>query len=82
MWQVSSYQFPAANLSLFHEALHLADVIIDETYPHGQPLTTVRQLASPREIAHAPSRRHAKFAKAALRAAVQVPLGCGAAPSE
>ena len=33
----------------------------------------MRQLAFPCENAHAPSSHHAKFAKAALRAAVQVP---------
>ena len=32
----------ASNQGLFHEALKLADVIIDETYPHGQTLDTIK----------------------------------------
>ena len=39
--QVSGFQFPAANKSHFHNALRLADVIIDETWPHGQTQTTI-----------------------------------------
>ena len=34
--QTSGFKFPAANVSQFHAALQLADVLVDETYPHGQ----------------------------------------------
>ena len=46
--QVSSFQFTGGNvpdggdnLTQFHAALQLADVIIDETYPYGQTLKTI-----------------------------------------
>ena len=39
--QVTGYKFPAANISQFHAALKLADVLIDETYPHGQTMATI-----------------------------------------
>ena len=39
--EASAFNFPAANVSQFHEALNLADILIDETYPHGQNLTSI-----------------------------------------
>ena len=39
--QVSGFKFPAVNVTDFHAALQLADVLIDETYPHGQTLGTI-----------------------------------------
>ena len=39
---VSGYTFPPANASQFHAALALAAVVIDESYPNGQTLTTIK----------------------------------------
>ena len=46
--QVSAFEFTGGNvpdggdnLTQFHAALQLADVIIDETYPYGQTLSTI-----------------------------------------
>ena len=37
----AGFKFPPENISRFHDALRLADVLIDETYPHGQTLATI-----------------------------------------
>lgn len=39
--QLSSYSFSPAHVDQFHQAIRLADVLIDETYPHGQTLQTI-----------------------------------------
>mmetsp|Transcript_10884 Transcript_10884/g.36006 ORF Transcript_10884/g.36006 Transcript_10884/m.36006 type:complete len:985 (+) Transcript_10884:80-3034(+) len=39
--QVSAFRFPGTNLSQFHAALQLADVLVDETYPHGQTMASI-----------------------------------------
>ena len=38
---ISGYKFPAAHKSDFHAALRMADVLIDETYPHGKTLKDI-----------------------------------------
>lgn len=41
--QVSRFEFPKANMSLFHEVLQLADVLIDETTPQGLTLKDITE---------------------------------------
>ena len=35
----AGFKIPRENISQFHAALQGADILIDETYPHGQNLT-------------------------------------------
>jgi hypothetical protein len=41
--QVSGFTFGDQHLGEFHSALRMADILIDETYPHGQTLEMIEQ---------------------------------------
>lgn len=41
--QVAGFTFGGADIDEFHSALRLADVLIDESYPHGQTLKMIGQ---------------------------------------